>query len=145
MDVILSKFTNSNKEILLSQQKYDEKFKSQNKMTSASLQEDFQEVKHRIKAVENDIQEVKRDIRAVKLCLGSYNTKGTREEFLGQAPNDLQEYINAYLRFSENQLQNQLDKLQNQLDQLQKEKLMLLEQQNRGKHYYIYVYIFMIQ
>ena len=116
-----------------------------------SLQEDYQEVKHRIKAVENDIQEVKRDIqevkrdiRAVKLCLGSYYTKGTREEFLELAPIDLQEYINAYLGFSEqqlqnqlNQLQNQLDKLQNQLDQLQKEKLMLLEQQNRGKNAYL--------
>ena len=101
-----------------------------------SLQEDYQEMKHRIKAVENDI-------RAVKLCLGSFNTKGTREEFLELAPTDLQEYINAYLGFSEqqlqnqlNQLQNQLNQLQNQLDKLQKEKLLLLEQQNRGKNAY---------
>jgi len=94
-----------------------------------SLQEDYQEVKHRIKAVENDILEVKRDIRAVKLCLGSYYTKGTREEFLELAPTDLQEYINAYLGFSEIELKNQLD-------QLQKKELLLLEQQNRGKNAY---------
>ena len=87
-----------------------------------SLQEDYQEVKHRIKAVENDI-------RAVKLCLGSFNTKGTREEFLEQTPTDLQEYINPYLGFSEIELKNQLD-------QLQKKELLLLEQQNRGKNAY---------